>query len=565
MTTLKVAQAQINPTVGDLEGNARLIIDSMKRARDLGADLVTFPECALSGYPPEDLLLKTRFVRDCRDALDPVIESSDSITGIVGFPDGLDSEVYNAAGVIGSGRLLGVYHKMELPNYGVFDERRYFSPGSESFVFMVRGVPVAVTVCEDIWIRRNRVEQQIKEWGARLVVNISGSPFHAGKLAERRDIASGLARRVGAYLCYNNLVGGQDELVFDGGSLVVDPQGRLIASAKRFEPDLLLTDIEVEETAPGKPADAGSKTVIFAAPRPDEAVRRDRPSLAPEVGRIEEVYRALVLGTGDYVRKSGFASVTLGLSGGIDSSITAAIAVDALGKENVVGVTMPSQHTSSETRSDAEQLAKNLGIRLITVPIKGIFSAYFDELADAFGEGEPGLEYENLQARIRGNILMALSNRFGWLVLTTGNKSETAVGYCTLYGDTAGGFAVIKDVPKMLVYELSEFVNERAGRETIPQSIIERPPTAELRPGQKDADSLPPYAVLDPIIKAYVEDDQAPDDIAAKGFRIEMVNKVVKLVHRSEYKRRQAPPGVKITPKASGRDRRLPVTNRYRT
>ena len=565
MPTLRIAQAQINPTVGDLTGNASLIIESVSHACEKGADIVTLPECALSGYPPEDLLLKPRFVRDCRDALDAIIERVGDVAAVVGFPDGLDGEVYNAAAVMCSGRLLGTYHKMELPNYGVFDERRYFTPGSQSLFLVIHGVTVAVSICEDIWIRGNAVQQQIRDSGAGLVLNISGSPFHAGKLAERRDIASSFARRVGAYLCYNNLVGGQDELVFDGGSLVVDPQGRLIASAKRFEPDLLLTDLQIPDTAAEGPSKALETAIVI-----NPGTQSDKPALAPgtqvaELGRVHEVYSALVLGTRDYVLKNGFTKVVLGLSGGIDSSLTATVAVDALGKDNVVGVTMPSQHTSNETLSDAQVLARSLGIRLITVPIETIFATYLRELEPAFGEGPGGLAYENLQARIRGNILMALSNRFGWLVLTTGNKSETAVGYCTLYGDMAGGFAAIKDVPKMLVFELSEWVNERSCREVIPRSIIERPPSAELRPDQKDEDSLPPYAVLDPIIRAYVEEDQAPDDIAAEGFRSEVVNEVVRLVHRSEHKRRQAPPGVKITPKAFGRDRRLPVTNRYRT
>ena len=565
MTTLRIAQAQINPTVGDLAGNAALIADSIASAKRAGAHVVTLPECALSGYPPEDLLLKPRFVRDCRDALESVVDECEGICAVVGFPDGIGDEVYNAAAVIADGRICGVYHKIELPNYGVFDERRYFTPGSGPLVIELHGVRLSVTICEDVWIESNAVEQQVRDHAASIVLNLSGSPFHAGKLAQRRDIAGAFARRTGAYLCYNNLVGGQDELVFDGGSLVIGPQGQLLASAKRFEPDLLLADITVGKGQAERPAAHGPHVIALAefpsAAGPSTSVG----TVTPVVGRIEEIYRALVLGTRDYVRKNGFEKVTLGLSGGIDSSLTAAVAVDALGAENVIGVTMPSQYTSTETRSDAEQLAANLGIRVITVPIKEVFAAYMGVLAEPFGDGEAGLACENLQARIRGNILMALSNQFGWLVLTTGNKSEVAVGYCTLYGDMAGGFAVIKDVPKTMVYELSELVNQRAGREAIPQSVIERPPSAELRPDQKDEDSLPPYAVLDPILKAYVEEDQAPDDIASAGFHAEVVHEVVRLLHRSEYKRRQSPPGVKITPKAFGRDRRLPITNRYRT
>ncbi len=553
---LRLAQAQINPTVGDLAGNAGLIADGVRQARLARADIVTFPECALSGYPPEDLLLKSHFVRDCRRALEDLAPQCTGITAVIGLPDSLDDMVYNAAAVIADGRLVGIYHKMELPNYGVFDEKRYFEAGARCLAFEQSGVAVGVTICEDIWIRGNAVERGIRGLGAQLTINISGSPFHAGKLNERRQIVEGFARRTGTFLCYNNLVGGQDELVFDGGSLVVDPQGGLVASAKRFEPDLLVADVELPNASESKAA----IVVPGIAPGDRGPIARTR---APELGRVEEVFEALVLGTRDYVHKSGFTTVTLGLSGGIDSSLVAAVAVEAFGKDNVIGVTMPSQFTSSETLSDAEKLAENLGIRLITLPLKGVFDAYLAELKREFGDDEPGLECENLQARIRGNYLMALSNKFGWIVLTTGNKSETATGYCTLYGDMAGGFAVIKDVPKTLVYQLSEYVNEKAGREMIPRSVIVRPPSAELRPDQKDEDSLPPYAMLDPILKAYVEEDKSPEEIVGAGFQSDLVEQAVRLVHRTEYKRRQAPPGVKITPKAFGRDRRLPITNRY--
>ena len=561
MLTLRIAQAQINPTVGDLDGNVAVMVEQIELARQQGADILTFPECAISGYPPEDLLLKAHFVRDCRRALDRLVAKCAGITVVVGLPDALDDAVYNAAGVIADARLVAMYHKMELSNYGVFDEKRYFAPGSSGLVFRQQGVAVAVTICEDIWVRGNAVEHSVREQGVRLTLNLSGSPFHAGKLNERRQVVEGFARRTGAHLCYTNLVGGQDELVFDGGSLVVDPQGRLVASAKRFEQDLLVTDLEW----PQNEAVAGIEAPSSAPCPAPRATEREAvlPSTVAELGRVEEVYQALVLGTRDYVHKSGFRKVVLGLSGGIDSSLTAAVAVEAFGAGNVIGVTMPSQFTSSETRSDAEKLAENLGIRLITLPVKQVFSACLDELKSVFGNDEPGIECENLQARIRGNFLMALSNKYGWMVLTTGNKSETATGYCTLYGDMAGGFAVIKDVPKTLVYELSERVNERAGRDVIPRSVIVRPPTAELRPDQKDEDSLPPYSMLDPILKAYVEEDRSPDDIVAQGFRADMVEHAVRLVHRTEYKRRQAPPGVKITPKAFGRDRRLPITNRY--
>ena len=536
MDALRVALAQINTTVGDFETNVAKIGAAIERAKEAGADIVTFPELAICGYPPEDLLLRPGFLRDNRYALEEVTQLSEGITTVVGLAHVNDGNVHNTAAVVRDNYVVALYHKIELPNYGVFDEKRYFSQGAGCPVFEVNGSPVTVNICEDMWIEGSEAERCAMSSNARVVLNISASPFHAGKLALRRDkIVAGFAKRTGAFVCYNNLVGGQDELVFDGGSLVVSPQGELVASAGRFREDLLILDI-------------GSSGIQH-----------------PELGRLEEIYRALVLGTGDYVHKNGFEKALVGLSGGVDSSLTAAIAVDALGADNVIGITMPSQYTSMETRSDAELLAQELNIRLIAVPVKSIFSAYLDELQKPFGQGEPGIENENLQARIRGNILMALSNRFGWLVLTTGNKSETAVGYCTLYGDMAGGFAVIKDVPKTLVYELAEYVNKKGCQELIPRSVLERPPSAELRPDQKDEDSLPPYPVLDPILQAYVEEDRAPNEIVLSGFKAGVVDEVVRMVNRSEYKRRQAPPGVKITPKAFGKDRRLPITNRYHT
>jgi NAD+ synthase (glutamine-hydrolysing) len=437
---------------------------------------------------------------------------------------------------------VGVYHKSELPNYGVFDEKRYFSKGKGCPLFEVEGVPFAVTICEDLWVEGSEAELCARRGGTGLVLNISASPFHAGKIAERREILARFAARTETTVCYANLVGGQDELVFDGGSLIVNPRGEVLAGAARFEEDLLVAEIL-----------PGGKVRVAAG-----------SGKAPELDRLEEIYRALVLGTRDYVRKNGFEKVVVGLSGGIDSALTAAVAVDALGSDKVTGVTMPSRFSSEETRSDAALLAANLDVALLTIPLERIFTSYLDELEGPLGSKEPGVAGENIQARIRGNILMALSNRYGWLVLTTGNKSEMAVGYCTLYGDMAGGFAVIKDVPKTLVYDLSKYVNARAGREIIPESTLKRPPTAELRENQRDDDSLPPYEALDPILKGYVEQDLAPDEIAAAGFDPELVHQVVRMVDLSEYKRRQAPPGVKITPKAFGRDRRLPLTNRYR-
>ncbi len=561
--TLRVAQAQINPTVGDLAANLALIQEHLDLARQRGADLVTFPELAICGYPPEDLLLKPRFLKDTARALERLAQATRGLTALVGYAESDLGRVYNSAALLHDGRLVASYRKLELPNYGVFDEKRYFSPGEGCLIFTLRGARVLVTICEDVWVPLSAAERCARALRPQVVVNISASPFHAGKLDLRRQVLARFARGVGAPVCYNNLLGAQDELVFDGGCLVIGADGDMLACARRFEQDLLVTDLDL--VAPDQPPAAAPphRLVELVAPAPVHGLPAP-PACAPEMGRLEEIWRALVLGTRDYMRKNGFKKVVLGLSGGIDSSLVAAVAVEALGRENVLGVTMPSQYTSGETLSDAERLAKNLGLTLHTIPIKAILEVYLRELAPAFGPGPLGVEAENLQARIRGNLLMALSNRFGWLVLTTGNKSETAVGYCTLYGDMAGGFAVIKDVPKTLVYELCAHLNQSTGREIIPQSVIARPPTAELRPGQRDEDSLPPYAVLDPILQAYVEQDKVLDEIAAEGFDPEVVKEVVRLVDLNEYKRRQAPPGVKITPKAFGRDRRLPITNHYR-
>jgi NAD+ synthase (glutamine-hydrolysing) len=562
MAVLRVAQAQINTTVGDLKGNAAKIADWIVQARSADADVVTFPELALCGYPPEDLLLRPRFLLDNRRALEELAALCEDIYVLVGFADSRQGHAYNAAALLHKNRILNVYHKIELPNYGVFDEKRYFCPGSTCMIFVARGCRVSVTICEDIWIPGSPTEFCAIQNEAQVVVNLSASPFHAGKFWFRRDcIISRFAVATRATVFYNNLVGGQDELVFDGGSMVVGADGRLVASATRFEEDLLVTDVEVG-AARGHAPEWNLNSPVNSLHMKDASDRLPLPpTIATDLGPVEEVYKALVLGTRDYVQKNGFRGVVLGLSGGIDSALTAAVAVDALGPDHVKGVTMPSQYTSSETFSDAALVASNLHVELITVPIGGVFEAYAASLEEPFRGGKAGLEYENLQARIRGNILMALSNRFGWLVLTTGNKSETAVGYCTLYGDMAGGFAVVKDVPKTLVYELAEYVNRKSGREIIPRSTILRPPSAELRPDQKDEDSLPPYAMLDPILKAYVEEDKAPDEI--EGYDPALVREIVALVDRNEYKRRQAPPGVKITPRAFGRDRRLPMTNRY--
>jgi len=567
MTTLRIALAQINTTVGDFEGNVAKILDGIEGAKTCGADLVTFPELAICGYPPEDLLFRPRFLEDNRRAVEAVARQSRGIVVVVGFAETAECKTYNAAAVINDERLAGTYRKVELPNYGVFDEKRYFSPGSEHLIIEAGTTRLAVTVCEDIWVEDGQAERWIVDDQVHVTLNVSASPFHAGKLATRRTTIAAFAKRTGTLVCYNNLVGGQDELVFDGGSMIVSPQGNLVANAERFREQLLVADLEIEEhgleTWQARDSKGRwKKRIVF---QPKHADKRTVAAHAPELGRLEEIYCALLLGTTDYALKNGFKKAVIGLSGGIDSSLTATIATEALGTENVIGVTMPSRYTSKGTLSDAETVASNLQIHLITVPIEKIFGVYQQVLSEPLGHGEPGVETENLQARLRGTILMTLSNKFGWLVLTTGNKSETAVGYCTLYGDTAGGFAVLKDVPKTLVYELARYVNKKARHELIPGSIIERPPSAELRPNQKDEDSLPPYSVLDPILRAYVEEDMAPDQIAASGLDADIIDEVIRKVDRSEYKRRQAPPGVKITPKAFGKDRRLPITHRYGT
>jgi len=539
---VRLAIAQVNPTVGDFSGNVALVADAAGRAREAGADLVLYPELAICGYPPEDLLLNPHFLRDCRAAVEEAARRCAGVDALVGFPEEAGGTAHNAAALLRGGGVAGVARKAELPNYGVFDERRYFAAGDEPFVFVSGGTRCLATICEDIWVPGDPLEHRARALAPGLVINLSASPFHAGKLPERRAVAARFAAAAGAPLAYANLVGGQDELVFDGGSFLLGDDGALAASAARFAEDLLVADL-----APGG----------VWAPR-GAAVQAP-----PQLDRLDEVLAALVLGTRDYLRKNRFRGAVVGLSGGIDSALTAALAVEALGAGGVVGVSMPSRYNAAETRSDAARVAANLGIRFLEIPIQGLYERYLEELAAPLGGGDPGVTGENLQARIRGNVLMALSNRFGWLVLTTGNKSETAVGYCTLYGDMAGGFAVIKDVPKTLVWELARRVNGRAGRELIPESTIARVPSAELRPDQRDEDSLPPYPQLDPILEAYIGQLRSPAEIAALGYDAAVVERVIRLVDASEYKRRQAPPGVKITPRAFGRDRRLPITNRW--
>ena len=575
MRTLRIALAQINATVGDLAGNREKIISHIHRAREAGAALVAFPEMAVTGYPPEDLLFKPRFIEANLRSLDKIVAATEGIAAIVGFVDRKD-DIYNAAAVICNGKLHDVYHKTYLPNYGVFDEDRYFQAGAQARTCQLNGVALGVNICEDIWYPGGPARSQTLSGDAELIVNISSSPFHDGKRLARERMIATRASDYGAVLAFCNLVGGQDELVFDGGSLAVDQDGEVVARAPRFREDLLVADLDVESVFrhrlhdPRRRKDKhASETQTARVVLPDVLpIPTDTPAPLPTEepppDRLSNIYGALVLGTRDYVRKNGFEKVLVALSGGIDSAFVAVVAMDALGPENVICATMPSQYSSDATRGDAVQMADDLGLRLLTLPIQGIFDQYLAELSDAFEGRPPGIAEENIQPRIRGNLLMALCNKFGWIVLTTGNKSEMSMGYATLYGDMAGGFAVIKDIYKTLVYELVDYRNARPDGPAIPESIITRPPTAELREDQFDTDSLPPYPVLDPILKAYVEDDRSLAEIVSMGYEEELVQRVLKTVDLNEYKRRQSPPGVKITSRAFGRDRRLPITNRCR-
>jgi len=570
---VRIALAQVNPTVGDLAGNAALARRLIAEAKRRGCGLVAFPEMMLCGYPPEDLLLKPRFLEDCERTLRRLAREVRGVAVLIGAPAAAEARggrPYNACRVLVDGRIAATYRKINLPNYGVFDEKRYFEQGWLALVARFGRVPVAVNICEDIWVDDGPAAAQTSLGGARVVVNISASPYHRGKGRERERLMQRRARENGCWLCYLNLVGGQDELVFDGCSVVADPSGRTIARGKAFEEDLLVVDID-----PGAAAPLSPRRSTRAAPRhvveivdlpPLRAVRgaKARRRTAPHLPPVEEVYRALVLGTRDYVEKNGFSKVVLGMSGGVDSALVGAIAVDALGADRVAAVTMPSPFTSNETLRDARAVCRNLRIGMIEAPIGRIYESYLETMRPAFARTRTGVAEENIQARIRGNVLMALSNKFGWLVLATGNKSELAAGYCTLYGDMAGGFSVIKDVPKTLVYPLCRYRNAKSRAPVIPASILRRRPTAELRPGQCDEDTLPPYPVLDRIIELYVERDQGFDEIVAAGIDRATARRAIRMIDGSEYKRRQGAPGIKITPKAFGRDRRLPITNRYR-
>ena len=571
---MRLALAQINSTVGDIRGNVKKITDRLDEAKGLGADLVVFPEMAVTGYPPEDLLLKPDFVKAAIRALGDIAPFTAGVTAVVG---GImtEGDLFNSAIVFHDGKKVSVFYKHFLPNYGVFDENRYFQVFSRNGIFVRDGIPIGVSICEDMWYADGPASRQVVMGGAELLINVSASPYHFGKGMFRERMFSVRASDHNAFTAMCNMVGGQDELIFDGHSVVCNPQGETIARAAQFVEELLVVDIDFRDVFRRRLQDprqrkspmgdrTGFETVTLDPLKANgnrTAVSRQIFALLPPV---EEVYRALTLGTGDYVRKNGFQKVVIGLSGGIDSSLTAAVAADALGAENVIGVAMPTRYSSGHSLEDAERLAGNLGIRLMTVPIDGTFQAFLDMLAPSFKDTEEGVAEENIQPRIRGTLLMALSNKFGWLVLTTGNKSEVGVGYSTLYGDTAGGFAVIKDVPKTLVYKLCRYRNEKAGYDLIPQRVLDKPPSAELRPDQKDTDSLPEYDVLDRIIEAYVETGKSIDEIADMGIDRKVLKEVIRKIDINEYKRRQSPPGVRITPRAFGKDWRLPITNRYR-
>ncbi len=572
MKKLRLALAQINSTVGDIEGNTEKIIKKIKEAKHHDVDIIAFPELAVTGYPPEDLLLKPSFIDKNIRYIEKIAQESRNIISIVGFVDKVE-DIYNASAVLLDGKIVAKYHKNYLPNYGVFDEVRYFQKGNEITILNIEGYKIGMSICEDIWYPENPINIQAIE-GAELVININASPYYAGKVKVREDMLRVRARDNLISIAYVNLVGGQDELVFDGNSFVVGPDGDIIAKGKAFEEDLLICDLDLDAIFRKQLKDNRLRNLRASYKREERVIEvfldykiKDKLELIPQrveldLKEAEEIYKALVLGLKDYIHKNNFEKVVIGLSGGIDSSLTATIAVDALGSENVKGVLMPSQYTSKESIEDAKQLAQNLGIEIFVLPITDIFYNYLDELKPVFEGLEPDVTEENLQARIRGNLLMALSNKFRWIVLATGNKSEMSVGYATLYGDMVGGFAVLKDVYKTKVYELAQYRNSLSP--VIPERVLHKPPSAELKPGQTDEEELLPYVILDEIIYMYVEEDISAEDIAKKGFDRESVERVIKMIDRNEYKRRQAPVGIRITPRGFGKDRRMPITNKYR-
>ncbi len=555
--TLRIALAQINGLVGGFKANVDKVRWACSQARKKGVGIVLFPELILTGYPPEDLLFKESFIKNCREALKKVVSHTRGLTVVIGFAERKGKQLYNSAALICDGRHVGTARKMLLPNYGVFDEKRYFTEGDEPVRFSLQGVQIGLTICEDIWEESGPGKSLCKD--IDLLINISSSPYHKGKGKARRQM---IIKRAKSYKCpiaYVNMVGGQDELVFDGQSLVVGADGKIIVQGNSFEEKIIFTDI----TLPSRKQKTKVKGIRSYRTSASKTRVKKMPQLSPyiykEKSEEEEVYSALVLGTRDYIHKNGFTKIVLGLSGGIDSSLTAVVAVDALGADNVIGVLMPSPYSSKGSINDSLVLAKNLNIQTFTFPITSAMKAYKSILTDVFKGTGSGLTEENLQARIRGNLLMALSNKFGWMVLTTGNKSEISMGYCTLYGDMAGGFAVIKDVPKMLVYQLCHWLNR--DKKIIPKKVLTKEPSAELRPKQKDTDSLPPYDLLDPVLLRYIEEDLSVEEINVDGLSKSEIQRIAQLVDLNEYKRRQGPPGVKITPKAFGKDRRLPITN----
>ncbi len=572
MKKIRIALAQINSIVGDIEGNTQKIIKNIKKAKENECDIIAFPELAITGYPPEDLLLKPSFINKNLKYIKKIAEASKDIISIVGFID-KDVDIFNAAAVMLNGEILTKYHKNHLPNYGVFDELRYFQKGNEITLLNIEGYKIGLSICEDIWYPENPINTQAIE-GAELIININASPYYIRKAKIREEMLKVRARDNLVSLAYVNLVGGQDELVFDGNSLVVDPDGNIHERGKPFEEDLIMCDLELDTIFRKQLKDNRLKE-LRASYKREERVNeilidykiKEKFTVLPEKiilenKEIELVYKALVIGLKDYIKKNGFEKVVIGLSGGIDSSLTACIAVDALGSENVKGVLMPSQYTSKESIEDAEELARNLGIETFILPIKDIFNAYLNELKPIFEGTQPGHAEENLQARIRGNFLMALSNKFGWIVLATGNKSEMSVGYATLYGDMVGGFAVLKDVLKTKVYELAEYRNSIS--HVIPDRVLTKPPSAELKPDQRDEDELVPYPILDEIIKLYVEEDMPATEILKIGIDEETVKRIIRMIDNNEYKRRQAPVGIRITHRAFGKDRRMPITNKFR-
>lgn len=557
---VRVALCQANLSVGDINGNIERIRDRISTASELGVDLVVFPELSVTGYPPEDLLLRPGFIERAKHAVHALAAEIENIVVLVGFPS-LSGNLYNAAATLSEGKVTTIYHKRHLPNYAVFDEQRYFASGSTAVVLRLNGLGIGISICEDLWQLGGPAEWAVREGGAELIVNLSASPYHRAKGYEREQMFATRCTDYNCYLAFCNAVGGQDELVFDGHSLIIDPTGNVLARGKQFEEDLVIADIDpIADHATQIQSNRVTQVEVFQdqKPKPPFVQKEPRTRMEPEA----EVYHALVLGTADYFHKNGFQHAVLGLSGGIDSALSLLVAVDALGPESVTAISLPSRYTATMNREDAAELTERLGVRLLEIPINALVEGYESALANPFADTAPGVAEENLQARIRGNIIMALSNKFDWLVLTTGNKSEMSVGYATLYGDMAGGFSILKDVFKTWVYRLSRWKN--LGAESMPQRIIDKLPSAELSENQLDTDNLPPYDVLDEILAAYVEDNRSPTEIEALGFDRALVERIINLVDRAEYKRRQAPPGVRISTRAFGKDRRLPITNQYR-